>query len=169
MPQIQFSLIKKIKIGHPEHSLTPTPLRLITSHFCLPKIFFAKSKYVSLIGDSSETWKTWKEKELVYGKVLLLLKGYQPLKAFGGLGGPTVDGTKEAMLHASYNVCENMLEQIVYLCSDWASVNFGRHQGALVQISDMVEGCNPLLVYCLNHCLELAIKDAYKKIAVLMT
>lgn len=45
----------------------------------------------------------------------------------------------------------------------------GRHQGALVQISDMVEGCNPLLVYCLNHCLELAIKDAYKKIAVLMT
>ena len=73
---------------------------------------------MSLIGDSSETWKTWKEKELVYGKVLLLLKGYQPLKAFGGLGGPTVDGTKEAMLHASYNVCENMLEQIVYLCSD---------------------------------------------------
>ena len=26
---------KKIKIGRPEHSLTPTPLRPITSHFCL--------------------------------------------------------------------------------------------------------------------------------------
>ena len=27
---------KKIKIGHPEHLLTPNPLRPITSHFCLP-------------------------------------------------------------------------------------------------------------------------------------
>ena len=36
--QIQLPLIKKIKIGRPEHSLTPpppTPLRPITSHFCL--------------------------------------------------------------------------------------------------------------------------------------
>ena len=33
--QIQFSLIKEIKIGRPEHLLTPTPLRQITSHFCL--------------------------------------------------------------------------------------------------------------------------------------
>ena len=28
-------LNKKIKIGRPEHSLTPTPLSPITSHFCL--------------------------------------------------------------------------------------------------------------------------------------
>ena len=35
MAQIQFSLIKKIKIGRPEHSLTPAPLRPITSHFYL--------------------------------------------------------------------------------------------------------------------------------------
>ena len=35
MAQIQFSLIKKIKVGRPEHSLTPTRLRLLTSHFCL--------------------------------------------------------------------------------------------------------------------------------------
>ena len=33
MAKIQFSLIKKIKIGHPEHLLTPQ--LLITSHFCL--------------------------------------------------------------------------------------------------------------------------------------
>ena len=33
--QIQFSLIKKIKIGRPEHSLTPHPLRPIASHFFL--------------------------------------------------------------------------------------------------------------------------------------
>ena len=35
MAKIQFSLIKKIKIGRPEHLLTPPSLRLITSHFCL--------------------------------------------------------------------------------------------------------------------------------------
>ena len=33
MVEIQYSLIKKIKIGRPEHSLTPYPLRPITSHF----------------------------------------------------------------------------------------------------------------------------------------
>ena len=35
MKQIQFSLIKKTKIGHPEHSLPPTPLRSVTSYFRL--------------------------------------------------------------------------------------------------------------------------------------
>ena len=35
MAQTQFSLINKIKIGRPEHSLTPYPLYPIASHFCL--------------------------------------------------------------------------------------------------------------------------------------
>ena len=35
MAQIQFSLVKKIKIRLPEHSLTPHPLCPITSNFCL--------------------------------------------------------------------------------------------------------------------------------------
>ena len=33
--QIQFSWIKKIKVGLPDHSLTPHPLRPITSYFCI--------------------------------------------------------------------------------------------------------------------------------------
>ena len=33
--QIQFSSIKKVNIGRPEHSLTPQPLSSITYHFCL--------------------------------------------------------------------------------------------------------------------------------------
>ena len=36
MTQIQFSLIKRIKIGRPEHSLIPHPLRPKTSRFYLP-------------------------------------------------------------------------------------------------------------------------------------
>ena len=35
MLEIQFSLIRKIKVGRPEHSLTPHSLLPITSHFCL--------------------------------------------------------------------------------------------------------------------------------------
>ena len=34
MVKIQFSSMKKIKIGCTEHSLTPHPLHPITSHFC---------------------------------------------------------------------------------------------------------------------------------------
>lgn len=78
-------------------------------------------------------------------------------------GGPTANGTTEAMLHTSYNVCEDMLEKTVCLCADEASVDFGCHQGALVQILEMVEGWNPLLVHCLNRCLELAIRIHIKK------
>ena len=35
MAQLEFSLIKKIKIECPENSLIPHSLRLITSDFCL--------------------------------------------------------------------------------------------------------------------------------------
>ena len=35
MAQIQFSLVKKIKIRRPEHLLYPTPLRPMSSYFCL--------------------------------------------------------------------------------------------------------------------------------------
>ena len=34
MEQIQFSLVKNLKIGRPGHSLPPTPLRPMISHFC---------------------------------------------------------------------------------------------------------------------------------------
>ena len=39
---------KKIKIGRAEHSLTPTPLRLITSHFCLTPTHLT-SKWTSYV------------------------------------------------------------------------------------------------------------------------
>ena len=38
MAQIRFSLIKKIKIGRPEHLLTLHPLRQITFHLCPPPL-----------------------------------------------------------------------------------------------------------------------------------
>ena len=44
----QFSLLKKnIKVGRPEHSLTPYPLRPITSHVCLTPL--SPSKWMSYV------------------------------------------------------------------------------------------------------------------------
>ena len=46
MAQIQFSLIKKIKIGRPEHLQMPHPLYLITSHFCLTPTFSQSGRHM---------------------------------------------------------------------------------------------------------------------------
>ena len=48
MVQIQFSLMKKIKIGRPEQSLTPQPLRLITSHFRLTPFMPQSGRHVCI-------------------------------------------------------------------------------------------------------------------------
>ena len=40
---------KKIKIGRPEHSLTPHPIRPITSHFCLTPPPPPPSKWTSYV------------------------------------------------------------------------------------------------------------------------
>ena len=49
MVQIQFSLIKKIKIGRPEHLLTPHPLRPITFHFYFTPAHAPSSKCTSYV------------------------------------------------------------------------------------------------------------------------
>ena len=56
MAQIQFSLIKEIKIGRPEHSLTPHPLRsiTITSHFCLTPFAFTHLELTEKEDDEEE-------------------------------------------------------------------------------------------------------------------
>ena len=56
MAQIQFSLIKEIKIGRPEHSLTPHLLRSITttSHFCLTPFAFTHLELTEKEDDEEE-------------------------------------------------------------------------------------------------------------------
>ena len=49
MMQISFSLIKKLKIGRPDHSLTPHRLRPITSYFCLTPPHFPSPLKVDVI------------------------------------------------------------------------------------------------------------------------
>ena len=67
MAKIQFSLIKK-KIGRPEHSLTPHPLRSITSHFCLTHPLKVKVICVSPFS------RTTKNLQSIISKYINLLK-----------------------------------------------------------------------------------------------
>ena len=40
----------------------------------------------------------------------------------------------------------------------------GRKRGALIQLPDYCDVSRPYIIHCLNHNLELAIKDSYSKI-----
>ena len=50
------------------------------------------------------------------------------------------------------------------MCADGAAVNMGRKHGALIQLSDYCDVSRPYIIHCLNHNLELAIKNSYSKI-----
>ena len=122
-------------------------------------------------GDGSEAWKTGEEKELVYGKILVkndvgvlpctFLLACQSLKEFGGAGAGAVrDGMLDAC--SRFLEFEELKKKVVCLCADGASVNMGRHKGALNQLSEMMD-TSPYILYCFTHNLELAIKDSYKR------
>ena len=125
--------------------------------------------FISLSADASEAQKTSEEKELVYGKVVVngdiktlpctfLLK-CQSLKEFGGGDG---EGTFKAMINAAeiYTEHEKLLKKVVCLTTDGAAVNFGKNQGALARMQNLLEW-DVCKFHCFNHKLELGMKDAY--------
>ena len=69
--------------------------------------YLEKARFVSVTGDASQAWKTGKEKELIYGKILvrgdvelspyIFLLASQVLKDFGGVN---ADVTKKAFIAA---------------------------------------------------------------------
>ena len=109
------------------------------------------------------------EKELVFLKILadglkgvlpitFLLK-YQRLKDFGG---GTSKGILNAMIDANHTYSSNysLTKQLTFAVADGASVNFGCHTGAFTKLSKLVGWELPTL-QCMNHRLELAMKDCY--------
>ena len=109
------------------------------------------------------------EKELVFLKILadglkgvlpvtFLLK-YQRLKDFGG---GTSKGILNTMIDANHTYSSNysLTKQLTFAVADGASVNFGCHTGAFTKLSKLVGWELPTL-QCMNHRLELAMKDCY--------
>ena len=127
--------------------------------------------FICLTGDGTEARKTCEEKELVYAKFLAQgEKGHAPIAChlqcyqMRDFGGPMADATFKVMKDAliSYIPSEEMAKaMLVIACADGASVNFGEHTGSLTQLKEW-SGNEPLLMHCLSHRLELAIKDAFE-------
>ena len=133
------------------------------------KDLIEKSNFATISGDASEARKTSEEKELVFSRLIasgchgvvpvtVLLK-CQRLKDFGG---GTSDGTFTAMNGAmeSYVSSEKFISKLVCAVADGASVNFGKHSGALTQLCQLTAWDIPR-IHCMNHKLELAMKDSY--------
>ena len=59
---------------------------------------------------------------------------------------------------------EVLRKKITCLCADRAAVNMGRNRSALIQLPDYCDVSRPYIIHCLNHNLELEIKDSYSKI-----
>ena len=112
-------------------------------------------------------------KELIYRKFLVrgdlglspctFSLACQIMKDFGGVIAVT---TKEAFIAAcaKFGDMEVLRKKITCLCADGAAVNMGRKRGALIQLSDYGDVPPPYIIHCLNHNLELTIKDSYSKI-----
>ena len=60
------------------------------------------------------------------------------------------------------NSRESIIEKIVFLSSDDALVNYGKHFG-LIKLSQEYYNCVSF-VWCFSHRLELALKDAVKEV-----
>ena len=80
--------------------------------------------------------------------------------------GVNADATKEAFIAAcaKFGDMEVLRKKITCLCADGAAVNMSRKCSALIQLSDYFDVSRPYIIHCLNHNLELMIKDSYTKI-----
>ena len=80
--------------------------------------------------------------------------------------GVNVDTTKKAFIAActKFGDIEFLRKKITCLSADRAAVNMCRRCGALIQLSDYCDVSRTYIIHCLNHNLELMIKDSYSKI-----
>nr|XP_047122893.1 zinc finger protein 862-like [Hydra vulgaris] len=124
---------------------------------------FIKARYYSVLSDGSCDSATI-EQELVY--VLYLLEGSPCVKLLSveSPDNGNASGLKNCLKQSFERVgISDMSKKLVGLNVDGASVNLGIHSGlgALLKLdSPWLQ-----LIYCFNHRLELALKDAFEKTA----
>ena len=78
---------------------------------------------------------------------------------FGG----TADDIKRAIdtLMEEYDISTMYENRLVSVCADGASINFGKYNRVTTQMKHTRFWL--LLIHCVNHRLELAIKDGFKE------
>ena len=121
-----------------------------------------QAKYFSILMDGS-TDSSVIEKELIY--VMYVNSSGKPEYRFFGLKDgvdATATGVKTTLEQAFAEVgISDLSQQTVCLCVDGAAVNLGVRRGLAAQL--LVDMPWLVAIHCLNHRLELGVKDALAK------
>ena len=121
---------------------------------------FANARYYSVLSDGS-TDSAVIEQEVVY--VLYLSKDGVPVVKYLSIESAEngdADGLKDCISKAFERIgITKFSERLLGLNVDGANVNTGIHKGLGAKIKEEADWLQ--LVHCFNHCLELALKDAF--------
>ena len=129
-------------------------------------VVLAGSDFMSILSDGSQARKTRSEKELVLTRVerggLPCYFNVTSLVEMADHGGTNAESIKKGIDHVfkkEMGLLEHVYEKhVVSATSDGASVNTGIYKGVLTQL----KAERPWLttIHCVNHRIELALKDA---------
>ncbi|XP_065640532.1 zinc finger protein 862-like [Hydra vulgaris] len=131
-----------------------------------------RCNFFSILSDGSQTRKTGKEKELVLvrtdnnGVPIYMVTELLDMSLFGGSNSNSVTIGINSIFESDKSLfklsTEDYTNKVICATADGASVNFGIHKGVLSQLQQN----RPWLikVHCINHRIELAVKDAFKEI-----
>ena len=125
------------------------------------------SPFMSILSDGSQARKTGADKEMILtrtvlkGKPVCLMTNIADMDSFGGVGADAVkDAIDETYLTKMKLEKEKYCNSVVSATADGAAVNMGVINGTLTQLSH--ERPWLLKIHCVNHRIELAVKDAMK-------
>ena len=131
----------------------------------------SKSPFVSILSDGSQARKTKDEKELVLlrtvrnGKPVYLVVALLDMKRFCGVNAMSIKTAIDSIFSSedgkTHRICINdYIKNVVSATADGANVNLGVYSGVLTQMKHEREWL--VNIHCVNHRLELALKDVIK-------
>ena len=130
-------------------------------------VVLGSSDFMSILSDGSQARKTKKEKELILvrterkGMPVYFVSSLLEMADYGGANANSIKKAIDQVFCEKMHLDEeSYLKSMVAATADGASVNFGIYQGVLTQLKSTRPWL--LTVHCVNHRVELTVKDAMK-------
>lgn len=130
-------------------------------------VILGSTSFISILSDGSQARKVKSEKELVMvrternGVPVYFVTSLLEMSDYGGTDATSIKkGIDDAMLNKLKLNEEVYQYSCVSSTADGASVNFGKYHGVLTQLKETRPWL--LTVHCVNHRVELAVKEAFK-------
>lgn len=134
----------------------------------------ASSHFISILSDGSQARKTNDEKELILvrternGLPVYFVVSLLEMASLGGTDANSIKAAIDGVFHSAEDddSCNGRIPltdyrtKVVSVTSDGASVNLGVYNGVLTQMKRERDWL--VTIHCVNHRLELALKDAVK-------